>query len=385
VTPRITVLIVTHDDEAFVGAAIESALAQTFSDFEIVVVDDASTDRSRDVAASYRDPRIRLLANPTNLGAGASRNAGLAAIASEYVAELDGNDVAFPERLARQFAYLETHPEVAVVGGQAELIDVAGRRIGSFTRPTTDLGIRWCGIFQSPVIHSAIMYRRAIVWNEFGGYEEKYLFGEDFDLWCRLSRAHTIRNLPATLVAYRSDPGSLTGRAAHPARAGYPARKARMILDNLRDVLRDDGATRQEVDSWLGLGDLQLDQRGEDIRQAIAFVERCAARFAAVYGEDEQVAAHQAEMLVLGLRKARPAGRLFTLRLWLAICRRHPRTGRRAWLRFAIIWLFGAWPFEMRLAHRRRRARRWKARVAAMRGTVNGASPRESVRSAPPC
>lgn len=369
-TPRVTVLIVTHNDELFVGAAIESVLAQTHNDFELVIVDDASTDRSREVAASYRDPRIRLLANPANRGAGASRNVGLAAIASEFVAELDGNDVATPERLAQQLAYLDEHPDVAVVGGQAVLIDVAGRRIGTFTRPTTDLGIRWCGIFQSPVIHSTVMYRRAIVRDALGGYEEPYHFGEDFDLWNRLARGHAIGNLPQALVAYRSDPGSLTGMASNPARAGYPARKARMILENLRHVLPETGAAPRAVDCWLGLGNLELAQSGDDVREAVAFVERCAARFAAVHGGDEQVAAHQAEMLVLALRKGRAAGRLFTLRLWLSIRRRHPRTAWRAWPRFATIWLFGAWPFDARLAYLRRRALRWKAKAAAGREAV---------------
>jgi len=370
VTPRVTVLIATHNDEAFVGATIESVLAQTFTDFELVIVDDASTDRSRDVAASYRDPRIRRLANPMNRGAGATRNAGLAAIASEYVAELDGNDIALPQRLAQQLAYLEAHPEVAVVGGQSMLIDVAGRRIGAFTRPTTDLGIAWCGLFQSPVIHSTIMYRRAIVWDELGGYEERYHFGEDFDLWCRLARSHTIHNLSQTLVAYRSDPGSLTHTPAHDAREGYPVRKARMILDNLRHVLREDVATRHEVDCWLALGDPTVAQPGGDVRDAVAFVERCATRFAAVYGEDEQVAAHQAEMLVRALRKGRAAGRLFMLRLWMAIRRRHPRTAWRALPRFAIVWLFGTWPLEVRLARRRSRAQRWKAEAVAARDRI---------------
>jgi hypothetical protein len=86
-----------------------------------------------------------------------------------------------------------------------------------------------------------------------------------------------------------------------------------------------------------------------------------------VCGNDEQVAAHQAEMLVRALRKGRAAGRLFTLRLWLAIRRRHPRTGWRDSPRFAIVWLFGARPFELARALRRRRALRWKARSAAAR------------------
>ena len=323
----------------------------------------------REVAASYRDPRIRRLANPTNRGASAARNVGLAAIASEYVAELDGNE-RVPRRLAQQLAYLDAHPEVAVVGGQAELIDVAGRRIGTFTRPATDLGIRWCGIFQSPVIHSTVMYRHAIVWDELGGYDEGFRFGEDFDLWCRLARTHTIRNLPQTLVAYRSDPGSLTGRPAHPAREGYPARKAQMILDNLRDVLQENVATQYAVDCWVALGDVDRAQRGDEVREAVAFVDRCAARFASVHGEDEQVAAHQAEMLVRGLRKGPSAGRLFMLQLWTTIWRRHPRTGWRAWPRFAMIWLFGAWPLEARRALLHRRAQRWKAKAAAARNTI---------------
>src|SRR2546430_6883445 len=100
------------------------------------LIDDASTDRSRALLESYRDPRIRLLFNHTNLGQGATRNRGLATIASEYVAMLDSDDLSFPERLARQVAYLDAHPEVAVVGSQAKLIDVTGRPIGHVSRPT---------------------------------------------------------------------------------------------------------------------------------------------------------------------------------------------------------------------------------------------------------
>src|SRR5262245_15914127 len=337
--PRVTVVIVTHDDEPFVGAAIESVLAQTYRDFELVVVDDASTDRTCEVAASYRDPRIRLLVNPVNVGGGATRNAALATVASEYVAELDGNDVALPDRLARQVAYLDAHPDVAVVGGQAALIDLAGRPIGTFARPMTDLAIKWRGLFGSPVVHSAVMFRRAIVWNEIGGYEGTYRFGEDFDLWCRVARAHAIRNLPDAVVAYRSDPGSLTSSLGHPARDGYLERKAGMILENLRHVLHEDVATRHAVDCWLALGDVHLAQSGDDVREAVAFVQGCAARFAAVYGDDEHVAAQQAEMLAAGLRKSRAAGRWFMLRLWMTIRRRHARTAWRFWPLSAIVWL----------------------------------------------
>lgn len=390
--PRVTVLVVTCNDEPFVGPAIDSVLAQTYTDFAIVVVDDASTDRSREVAESYaaRDPRIRVIANPTNLGAGPTRNRGLAVIASEYVAYLDGNDVCHPERLAEQVAYLDAHPDVALVSAQATLIDITGRPIGAFSRPTTDIGMRWCRIFSSPVIHSAATYRRAIVWDELRGYEEQYRFGEDFDLWRRMAKhGHTLRNLPRTLVSYRIDPLSLTNTPRHPAREGYLARKAPMILENLRETLGGDGpsadtaadtaaneatheaangaahdvnggVTLHAIGCWLAIGDTRAAQSGDDVREAVAFIERCAARFAAVHGDDDEVAAHQAEMLATALRKAPAAGRLFMLRLWMTIWRRHRPTARGAWPRFAVLALFGEWPLRLRLARRRRHAQRWR-------------------------
>jgi glycosyltransferase involved in cell wall biosynthesis len=107
------------------------------------------------VVERYRDPRLRLLVNDKNLGVGASTNRGLATIGSEYVARLDGDGLSFPHRLAQQVAYLDDHPDVAAIGSQAVLIDVDGRRIGEFRRPTTELGIRWWRIFGSPVIQTS--------------------------------------------------------------------------------------------------------------------------------------------------------------------------------------------------------------------------------------
>lgn len=397
--PRVSVLIATYNDEPFVGAAIESILAQTFNDFDIVVVDDASTDRSREVAAMYaaREPRIRLAANPTNLGPASARNRGLAMITSEYVAVLDGNDVCAPERLAEQVAYLDAHPEVAVVGSQGTVIDLNGRTIGRFSRPTTDVGIKWCRIFQSPVIQSSAMYRRAIVWDELGGYDERFRFGEDFELWRRVWRRSDgprgIHNLPRTLVAYRADPHSLTGTPRHPARERYLARKAPMIVENLCDTLSvsHEAVTLRSVMCWFTVGDVQASPSGDDVREAVALIERSAARFATLYetaGGDradargrEEVAAHQAQMLVETLRKAPAAGRLFMLTLWMRILRRDRRTALRAWLRFAVLFVCGEGPLRRRLDRRRRSAQRW--REAARQQPLTIAS-REPAGQRPP-
>ena len=103
--PRVTVLMSVYNDEPFLAEAIDSVLRQTLTDLELLLIDDGSTDRSREIAAAFRDPRLRIIVNEENLGHGPALNRGLASAACEYVANLDGNDVAFPERLAKQVAW----------------------------------------------------------------------------------------------------------------------------------------------------------------------------------------------------------------------------------------------------------------------------------------
>lgn len=365
--PRVTVLIATYNDEPFLGAAIDSVLAQTFASFELLIVIDAATDRSRDVVARYRDPRIRLLENETNLGLAASLNRGLAVIDSEYVARLDGNDFCFPERLARQVAYLDAHPEVAAIGSQAARIDVAGRGIGEVARPVTELGMRWHRIFGSPLVHSSVMFRKEIVWDVLRGYDESFRYGEDFDLWRRLAKRHAIHNLAETLVACRDDPASMTGAERHPARDRYFARKASMVYENLRQELRWDEIPRRWADLWVEIGDASIPRTAGDVRDVVSMIESCASRFAALHpdaGASEEVIAHQAAMLVHTLRRVPVAGQLFSLRLWKMIWRRHSKTALRALPRFAVAFLFGDGPISLRRALRRWRAERWRRRAA---------------------
>jgi hypothetical protein len=360
--PRVTVLVATYNDEPYLAAAIDSVLAQTFADFELLIVVDAATDRTRDIAESYSDPRVRVVVNETNVGLAASLNRGLTVIESEYVARLDGNDLCFPERLARQLAYLDAHPDVAVLGAQAALIDVSGRRVGNARRPTTELGIRWWSMFGSPLVHSSVMFRRAIVWNELGGYDGSVRLGEDFDLWRRLVKnGHRIQNLADTLVAYRDDPASIMTAEHHPGREGYAARKAPMIYENLREELRWDEVPRTWGDRWVETSNRYVSQTSDDVRDAVLMIESCATRFAAVHPDaasNEEVLAHQAEMLVRALIKSPAAGRLFSLKLWKKIWMRHRRTALHALPRFATVFLFGQAPIRIRRALRRRRAER---------------------------
>src|ERR1039458_5312287 len=128
--PAVSVIMPVYNGEKFLRTAVDSVLWQTFEDWELVVVDDASTDSTPDILADYRDPRIRVLRNETNRKPAACANRGLAGASGRYIARLDADDVWLPDRLAVQLRYLEAHPEVTLVGSAAHLIDEAGVRFG---------------------------------------------------------------------------------------------------------------------------------------------------------------------------------------------------------------------------------------------------------------
>ena len=133
-SPKVTAVIPVYNREKYLRGAIESILAQTFTDFELLVIDDGSTDGSREAIRSYHDPRIRLMCNETNQGIPKTRNRGIQFARGEYLAFLDSDDWAYPERLAKQVAFLDSHPDYAAVGAW---IDVDGRRgPSSSTRQT---------------------------------------------------------------------------------------------------------------------------------------------------------------------------------------------------------------------------------------------------------
>jgi glycosyltransferase involved in cell wall biosynthesis len=234
--PRVTVLMALHNDARFVVASVQSILAQTFTDFEYIVVNDASTDASRDFVAAIGDPRIRIIDNEYNLGLTRSLNRGLATARGEYIARFDSNDLSAPERLARQVAFLDAHKEVAAVSCQVRWIDPDSRPIShpETVRPVTRDGIDFYAIFDSPLVHSSAMYRTAVVRDEFGGYDERWRIGQDAELWFRLRERYELANLREVLFEVRIDPASISGQVVSSRRAGHAERWRRLTEANLQ-------------------------------------------------------------------------------------------------------------------------------------------------------
>jgi glycosyltransferase involved in cell wall biosynthesis len=200
----VTVLMVTHNEESCVEAAVSSLRDQSFEDWDLLVVDDASTDQTPALLAMLAsgDRRVHVLRNAANVGLAASLNRGLRESKTDLIARLDGDDTCFPDRLAAQVRYLSEHPDVAVLGTGAELRDEQGRLLGVALRPERHESLV-ARIFQeNPFIHPSVMARREF-FEACGGYDERLRRAQDYDLWLRGYRRFRYQNLTRALIRYR--------------------------------------------------------------------------------------------------------------------------------------------------------------------------------------
>jgi glycosyltransferase involved in cell wall biosynthesis len=208
-TPKVTVFIPVYNREQYVGKAIESILAQTFSDFEILLVDDGSTDHSVDTIRAYSDPRIRLACNEKNLGIPKTRNKGVTLARGQYMAMLDSDDRAHPERLEKQIAFLDTHPDYAQVGSWCRMMDDQGGILNKIKRqPVSSDDIHAQFLFRCAMSNRSIMARTAIL-QEYG-YRNDYPRCQDYELHVRLAKHYKLGNLPECLVYGRIHPQQIT-------------------------------------------------------------------------------------------------------------------------------------------------------------------------------
>jgi len=202
--PRVSVITAVYNGERFLAQAIDSVLGQTFTDFEYLVVDDRSTDGSRGILERYAalDDRVVLLRTEAHIHQGNAINTALRQARGEFIAILDADDLAHPERLEHQVAFLHARPDVGVAGTQAQQIDEDGRAGRVLSYPVTCELARWDILFWTPVLHSAAMIRSDLL-QEIGGYSVQWRYASDYLLWAELIMRTGIANLPEVLVSYR--------------------------------------------------------------------------------------------------------------------------------------------------------------------------------------
>ena len=197
-SPRVTVLMPVFNRERFLDEAIQSVIAQDFADFELLIVDDGSTDGTPEMLRAWaqRDARIVVITSPQNQGIPAALNFGLDHARAPYVARLDSDDVMTPRRLAAQAAVLDSHPEVVLVSCAYETMDSEGNYLGTWRGDEPHEVVTYLLNFYNIVGGGGqVMFRRSEVLAE-GGYASEYPSSEDYDLWVRLLRRGRILTLP---------------------------------------------------------------------------------------------------------------------------------------------------------------------------------------------
>jgi len=211
--PLVSVLMSVYNSERYLADAIESILTQTYREFEFVIIDDGSGDRTPQILDTYaaRDSRIRLISRE-NRGIPKTRNELVALAQGELIAVMDSDDIAHPDRLTAQVTFLQQHPAVVWVGGAFELMDDQGRRLTCIHLPNSDQEIQHLLVSgHTSFLHPAAMIRRSAIL-QVGGYDETLSTAHDLDLWLKLSEIGQLANLQQPVVSYRIHPDSICDR-----------------------------------------------------------------------------------------------------------------------------------------------------------------------------
>jgi len=214
-----------YNAEKYLAETVESILAQTFTDFEFIIIDDGSSDASPAILRTYaaKDQRIRLTIRP-NKGLTPTMNEMLAQAQGEFIAIIENDDIAFLDRFSYQLEFLRCHPEVVCVGGAQMLIDESGRLLTVLRLPEGDAEIQKLALAgHGSICHPGAMMRRSAMM-QVGGYDETMSMAHDLDLWLRLGEIGTLANLKDTVVKYRLRNDSISGQ--NPTEQRKEAREA---------------------------------------------------------------------------------------------------------------------------------------------------------------
>lgn len=201
-SPLISVVMPVYNAESYLKVAVDSILRQTYENLELIIVDDASTDSSVLILESLNDTRIKVLKNTENRGNVYSRNRGLAAMGGEYYAPFDADDIAMPDKLEKQLAFLQNYPEYGMIGSWAKLIDEnAGELNQKWKLDAPAKRIPAMLLFRNYFVQSSMLIRKEVIPSN--GYNPLLITGSDYNMWIEISKQYKSWNYPEYLVQYR--------------------------------------------------------------------------------------------------------------------------------------------------------------------------------------
>lgn len=204
IKPLISVVMPARNAQKYIGKSIESILSQTFKNFELIIINDCSTDKTLAIIKSFskKDFRIRIINNEKRLNIARTLNKGISLAKSNIIARMDADDIAFSRRLERQYKTIDSSKNISVIGSDIVIMDANGSEIGIRNYPHQSKKLKKCLFRYSPFAHPVVMFKKDM-FEEVGGYNPKYSPTEDLDLWFRLGSNHEFKSIPEPLLKYR--------------------------------------------------------------------------------------------------------------------------------------------------------------------------------------
>lgn len=207
--PAITVLMPVYNAEAFLAEAIESILNQTFSDFEFIIINDGSTDSSEKIILSYNDPRIRYVKNEKNIRLIATLNKGIELAEGKYIVRMDADDVSMPERIAIQYKFMETHPDVGLCGtGFETFSEHLPSKVVQYSLDHETICLKH--LYQIHLSHGTCIFRKEILDEYHLFFNPDFSHAEDYELWSRIAAVSKLANIQKILYRVRSHPDEVS-------------------------------------------------------------------------------------------------------------------------------------------------------------------------------
>ena len=204
-----SVVMTVFNAEKHLNESLRSLSNQVMEDWDLVVVENGSSDSTAEILSKYTDPRIRVINLPKNIGRTPALNVAVVSASAEYVAVLDADDLSHPLRLKQQIEFLDAHPDVGLVGSWAEFIDEVGSFVSLKKGPTSHQEIVQAMATRNPIVHSTVMFRRDLM-KRIGGYDETLVYAQDFGMLLEFARISRIAIIPEILCSWRMLNNSMT-------------------------------------------------------------------------------------------------------------------------------------------------------------------------------
>ena len=201
-SPKISVLLAVYNGERYVKDATSSVLLQTFGDFELIIIDDGSSDGTPKILNSFTDPRIVIVSNEKNEGLIKSLNKGIKMARGEYLARMDADDISHPQRFEKQINYMEANRGIGVLGTAVNHVDEKNKIISTLIQPQAHESILWKMFFECAIIHPTVIARKEVI-EMAGGYDVRFPHIEDTELWMRVADKTRFSNIPDVLHSHR--------------------------------------------------------------------------------------------------------------------------------------------------------------------------------------